>query len=375
MNDDSPIIYKVEAAAKGLLEGSPACHDWEHTLRVRRNAMRIARAEGADALVVELAALLHDIGRPAELADCGRTCHAQLGAEMAAKLLKELGVEDVALIEHVAACVRTHRYRSRSPENRPQSLEAKVIFDADKLDGIGAIGIARSFHFAGRIGARIHNRAEEALADDSYSREDSAYREYLVKLRHVKDGMLTETGRQMAADRHRFMQEFFDELNIEAYGHQVAIALGGNVGDVEAAFKKAVALLSEQLHDIKVADVIVTKPVDCVPGTPDFKNTALVAFFDGSPEELLELCQSIERTLGRPARHSSHESRTVDLDILLYDGRQISLPNLTIPHPRMHLREFVLRPLAQIAPDRTVAGTGKTVRELLDGLQSLQSTE
>ena len=335
-------------------------------MRVRRNAMRLAKSEGADLLVVEAAALLHDIGRPAELADCGRTCHAELGAQMVREKLPEFGIDDAEFIEHVASCVLTHRYRRRNPERFPKTIEAKVIFDADKLDGIGAIGLARSFHFAGRIGAKIHNREAEALSEGSYSREDSAYREYLVKLRHVKDNLLTESGRTIASDRHRFMEEFFDELNCEAYGHQVAVALGGNIGNVEQTFKKAVEMLSEELFDIQVADIITTKPVDCVPGTPDFKNTALIASFDGSPQQLLSICQRIENSLGRPSCHSSRESRTIDLDILLFDDRQISLPNLTIPHPRMHIREFVLRPLSQLAPDRVVPPTGKTVKELLE---------
>ena len=90
-----------------------------------------------------------------------------------------------------------------------------MVFDADKLDGIGAIGIARSFHFAGRIGARVHNTEAEALSDSSYSREDSAYREYLVKLRYVKDKLLTESGKQMAKQRHEFMVAFFNQLNEE----------------------------------------------------------------------------------------------------------------------------------------------------------------
>ena len=83
------------------------------------------------------------------------------------------------------------------------------------FDGIGAIGIARSFHFAGRIGARVHNTEAEALSDSSYSREDSAYREYLVKLRYVKDKLLTESGKQMAKQRHEFMVAFFNQLNEE----------------------------------------------------------------------------------------------------------------------------------------------------------------
>ncbi len=206
--------------ARRLLAGCPSCHDLDHTMRVRRNALILARAEGADATVVEVAALLHDIGRPQELEDEGRTDHAVLGAKMVFPVLEALGVRDADFVKHVSSCVLTHRFRRRNPGRVPETIEAQCVFDADKLDSIGAIGIARSMHFAGRIGARVHNTAQEALGSGSYSTEDSAYREYLVKLRFLKDSMLTATGRAMAMERHRFMEEFFEELNREAYGTQ-----------------------------------------------------------------------------------------------------------------------------------------------------------
>ena len=209
------------ARTREQLEHSPACHDWDHTLRVLHNARHLCRVEGADDLVVDYAAVLHDIGRPAELADQGTTCHAGYGAELVLEWLPALGIRDHAFVEHVAACVRTHRYRSRTAD-LPATLEARLIFDADKLDSIGAIGIGRSFHFAGRIGARVHNRAEAAEASASYSREDSAYREYLVKLRHVKDRMLTAEGRRMALERHRFMVAFFAQIEREVNGDDFA---------------------------------------------------------------------------------------------------------------------------------------------------------
>ena len=215
MENSAELIGKVEAEVARILLASPACHDWEHTCRVRKNALEIAAAEGADLLVVELAALLHDIGRPVELADCGKTDHAALGAEMVPGILCSFGVHDAQFVSSVAECVRTHRYRKRSPEGMPVSLEAKCVFDADKLDSIGAIGIGRAFHFAGRTGAKVHNSAKQALTSQSYSREDTAYREYLVKLRHINGNMLTGTGRRLARSRHAFMQAFFDELNSE----------------------------------------------------------------------------------------------------------------------------------------------------------------
>lgn len=148
--------------------------------------------------------------------------------------------------------------------------------------------------------------------------------------------------------------------------HKVAIALGGNIGDTLAAFRKAIEMLSTRLRDIACAEILKTSPVDCVPGTPDFLNTALTATFDGTPMELLHFCQFIERSLGRPKLHSSHESRTIDLDILLFDNSCISTPWLTIPHPRMSQRYFVLKPLSQLLPPTfIIPGTGKSLGDCL----------
>ena len=214
-------MQRLMAEAQAILTANPACHDWYHTLRVLSNAQHLAQIEQADPVVVECAAILHDIGRPAELADEGRTCHAQRGAEIATELLPRVDFGDPGFVSHVADCVRTHRYRRRDAA-RPTTLEAKIVFDADKLDCIGAVGIGRAFHFAGRIGARLHNTAEEATGSASYSREDSAYREYLVKLQHIHENMLTPEGRRMAEARHRFMVAFFERLCRETHGQDFA---------------------------------------------------------------------------------------------------------------------------------------------------------
>ena len=207
------LLEKVQA----VLSASPACHDWDHTLRVLNNARHLARVEHADSAIVEYAAMLHDMGRPDEFAAPGHVCHAERGEEIALELLPQLGITDSHFIAAVASCVRTHRYRRRSG-GVPESIEAKVVFDADKLDSIGAIGIGRSFHFAGRIGARIHNTMVEALDSESYSREDTAYREYLVKLRYITEKMLTAEGRRMAIARHEFMVNFFERICSEVRG-------------------------------------------------------------------------------------------------------------------------------------------------------------
>jgi uncharacterized protein len=214
-------LAELMKAVKSRLNSAPGCHDWEHTRRVLRNARVImARMQLTynhpkfNSLIVKCAAVLHDAARPEELASNGAVCHAALGAELAPKLLKECGFDDAEFAAEVADCVKTHRYRGSSSD-APLTLEQKIIFDADKLDSIGAIGVARALHFSGRIGSSIHNSEKDALGSEAYGKEDSAYREYLVKLRHIPSRMLTEPGREMAIERGAFTAEFFERLNSE----------------------------------------------------------------------------------------------------------------------------------------------------------------
>lgn len=206
-------FQSIYGFVKNKLEKAPGCHDFDHTLRVLKNAEILAKQiPGARIEIIRLAALLHDIARPEEMSAKGQLCHAEQGAELCIALLKKhsLSDEDIKLISE---CIRCHRFRGNGP--RPQSLEAKIIYDADKLDSIGAIGIGRAFHFAGRENARVHNSKEEAVNSEPYSRDDSAYREYLVKLQHVPDKMLTEPGRKLASSRAEFMHNFFIQLENE----------------------------------------------------------------------------------------------------------------------------------------------------------------
>jgi len=212
MKDFERIFSGVRNAVERKLTASPGCHDFDHTLRVLANARMLAsRITEADREIVELAALLHDIARPEELASQGRVCHAAAGAEIAEKLLLELGAPQASAAA-VAAAVRSHRYRDAVA---PETLEAQIVFDADKLDSLGAVGLGRAFLFAGRVGARLHNTETEALNSKPYSREDTAYREYLVKLRHLPTAMLTAPGRAEGTRRLRFMRRFFDRLDAE----------------------------------------------------------------------------------------------------------------------------------------------------------------
>jgi len=164
--------------------------------------------------ILKPAALLHDIARSMEDEAKGSFCHAREGARMAEQILTELNMEQEK-IRAIVHCIEAHRYRD---ERQPETLEAQVLFDADKLDSIGAIGVARAFLFAGETGARLHNKKVDPENTSPYSIEDTAYREFLVKLRWVKDRVMTPIAKQMAEDRHQFMVDFFERLNQEYDG-------------------------------------------------------------------------------------------------------------------------------------------------------------
>jgi uncharacterized protein len=176
--------------------------------------LRIGRKEEADLGVLKLAAVLHDIGREEEDRSRGRICHGRSGAALAREILARHGC-DPAMVRAVAHCIGTHRFRRGGA---PKTLEARVLFDADKLDSIGAVGVGRAFLFAGEIGARLHDKNIDVRKTKPYTREDTAYREYLVKLGRVRDRMTTREGRRIAAERHRFMAAFFARLNKETDG-------------------------------------------------------------------------------------------------------------------------------------------------------------
>lgn len=205
----------IKKEAVRIYQGGSRSHSWDHIERVYTLAVHIGSIEGADLRVVKLAAILHDIGREEETRNNGGLCHAVRGAELASQMLRKHALDE-ELITKVAHCIATHRFRT---EHRPQTLEARIIFDADKLDSIGAVGIGRSFLFAGEVGAKLHNQKKTDISKtESYSIEDTAYREFSVKLKNVRERMLTAEGKRLAEGRDRFMLEFFERLNQEIEG-------------------------------------------------------------------------------------------------------------------------------------------------------------
>lgn len=213
------IIRNIEKKAKKFFVGASGCHDWTHVERVRLLAKNIGKKEKADLFVLDAASLLHDIAKNDEMIEKGLFCHAQEGVKMARKILQKMKFSE-ELISKIVHCIGTHRKRGKT---KPESLEARVLYDADKLDSIGAIGVARDFLFAGNAGSgTLYTGNEKKLMksgkDHGYTEEDSAILEYETQLKFIKNKMLTETGKLIAEERDEYMRNFFKRFWLEVGG-------------------------------------------------------------------------------------------------------------------------------------------------------------
>jgi uncharacterized protein len=212
----SMLLNTVKKIAQQHFIEARGSHAWDHTLRVCRLCESIGTAEGVDMDVLLVAAYLHDIGRWRQDQSNGALCHAQEGARMAEPILKKLPFSEGQRL-NILHCIESHRFRSGQT---PVTPEARVLFDADKLDAIGAVGVARAFLFAGEVGARLHSPDADIEATAPYSLDDTGYREFRVKLRKIKDRIMTPAGRKLAEARHAFMEEFFQRFLAEYKGER-----------------------------------------------------------------------------------------------------------------------------------------------------------
>ena len=149
------------------------------------------------------------------------------------------------------------------------------------------------------------------------------------------------------------------------------IALGSNLGDSMSIIHHAMARLEKlSVLPIQKSSLWQTTPIDCPPDSPPFVNAAaaLAPFSEETPESLLAKLQALEKELGRKPKMVLNEPRPLDLDLIAFGNEVRNTPELTLPHPRAHLRRFVLQPLNEITPDFRLPGHSRTVRELLDAL-------
>jgi uncharacterized protein len=205
--------------ARGWYPANDPVHGFDHVLRVYFMAERLAQAEGADVEIVRAAALLHDAGEglAAQADDPAlRQSHQHAAAEFAVQTLRLEGwsEERISAVQH---CIRAHRFRDDSEP--PRTLEARVLFDADKLDAIGAIGVARAVAYAARLGQPAYAPPSERFLRSGQTEAGephSAYHEYCFKLVKLKERLFTTAARQIAEGRHQQMAAFFERLAEEA---------------------------------------------------------------------------------------------------------------------------------------------------------------
>ena len=191
--------------------GDDGAHDVAHLARVWKNVKRIHAEEGGDLQLLAAATLLHD-SVAMEKNDPRRKEASRLAAEKASAILEGIGW-DSALIEGVAHAITTHSF---SANIKPQSLEAEILQDADRLDALGMVGVARTFYIGGRMGTALYNVEEPVAATRDLDDKRFAIDHFHVKLLKLADGFLTSTGRALAKERHarleRFLSEFLDEV-------------------------------------------------------------------------------------------------------------------------------------------------------------------
>lgn len=212
------ILDKTRKFVRQKMEGEGTGHDWWHIVRVVNNALSIAKKEGGDLVVIELAALFHDIA-DWKFND-GDTA---IGAKMAREWLHEAGADNT-VIEQVAYIVEHISFKGGTNIHAMKTLEGKIVQDADRLDAIGAIGIARTFAFGGARGQSIYDPDVKPKEYDSFKsfkkalNDNHTINHFYEKLLLLKDKTNTRTGQQLAKQRHEFMEKYLQQFYAEWEG-------------------------------------------------------------------------------------------------------------------------------------------------------------
>ncbi|MDO1502282.1 HD domain-containing protein [Winogradskyella maritima] len=218
---DHALIEATKTFVKSELQGAEGGHDWFHTERVFKNSLLIAKHEKVDDLVVSLAALLHDIA-DAKFHGGDET----IGPKKARQFLFQQNV-DSQIINHVVAIIEHMSFKnSLESGKRFDSLEMQVVQDADRLDAIGAIGIARCFNYGGFKNRALYNpdiSPNLTMSKEEYKTSTApTINHFYEKLLLLKDRMNTKTGRRIAADRHIYMEGFLEQFYAECNGKSIS---------------------------------------------------------------------------------------------------------------------------------------------------------
>ena len=211
--DHQTTINKTIIFVKDTLQHAEGGHDWWHINRVWTNAKLISKTENADQLIVELAALLHDIA--------DSKFHGgdeEIGPAVAGKYLQSIGVDYDAIL-HIQQIIRHISFKSSFDQADFHSTELAIVQDADRLDAIGAIGIARAFNYGGFKGREIYNpeiKPDLNMDKNAYKNSTApSINHFYEKLLLLKDKMNTATGKQLAQQRHDFMELYLQQFYAE----------------------------------------------------------------------------------------------------------------------------------------------------------------
>lgn len=212
------VIQKTADFIKERFDGEGTGHDWWHMARVWKLAKHIAEKEkGADMFVVELGALLHDV------ADWKFHEDEEEGPRIARRLLEGMDVEE-KVIAHIEDIIRNVSFKGAKVKNNLKTIEGQIVHDADKLDAIGAIGIARAFAYGGANNRTMFEPNREAVHHDTFDAykndRTGTINHFYDKLLLLKDRMFTKTGKKLADARHKHMEGFLEEFHAEWNGER-----------------------------------------------------------------------------------------------------------------------------------------------------------
>ncbi len=215
---NSLLVENTIEFVKKTLEGAEGGHDWFHIERVFNNSKLIAKGEKSDLEIVELGALLHDIA-DSKFHNGDET----VGPKVASDFLRSQGASE-EVIDHVIKIIENISFKGGNEEQKFTSIELDIVQDADRLDAIGAIGIARCFNYGGFKGRALYDPEIEPklnMTKDEYKASNApTINHFYEKLLLLKDRMNTGTGRRIAADRHAFMVKYLDQFYKEWNGEQ-----------------------------------------------------------------------------------------------------------------------------------------------------------
>lgn len=212
------ILQQTQDYVKEVLRGESSGHDWWHIVRVRNMALQLAKSEGADAFIVEMASLLHDVAdRKLNNGD------ERAGLKKVELFLRSCEI-DQTIIGTILSIIETYSYTNHLKNNKGmRTIEGKVVQDADRLDAIGALGIARTFSYGGHAGRPFYDPSIQprcGVSAKEYADTPSpTINHFYEKLLLLKDLMNTKTAKKLAAKRHVFMEQFLDEFYKEWEGN------------------------------------------------------------------------------------------------------------------------------------------------------------